>query len=158
MGFEVVGLGLVAWELTRVQQRELGTPRWVRRLQARVRRLLGRPGVAHRVRLGEAVSIEDALGGRVWRGGGETVEQRLTALEADVETLRKQADERHADLEQRLTTQAQRMDALRADLERQHTEREAERREQLRESITLQWWGTGLFVIGAVLSGLANTC
>jgi hypothetical protein len=80
------------------------------------------------------------------------VEHRLAALEANVETLRDHADERNAEVGQRITQQSLRVDELRADVDRQ----QAERREHLRASVALQWWGTGLFVIGAILGGLAN--
>ena len=49
VAFEVVGLGLVAVELTRVQRRDLGMPRWMQRVQDWGRRALGRPGVVQKV-------------------------------------------------------------------------------------------------------------
>ena len=158
MAFEVVGLGLVAVELTRVQRRDLGTPRWLQRVENAGRRLTGRPAVRQVVGLDSAVAVDSAVGLRVWRGASvPDVDHRLAALEANVETLRDEGDQRHADLEKRVTQQSKRVDELLADVDRQHAEREGERREQLRESVTLQWWGTGLFVVGAILGGLANS-
>jgi hypothetical protein len=155
--FEVGGLGLVAWQLGRVQRREFGTPAWLARVQATWRRLTGR-SVSHTVSV-SGVAHARAIGSgsvSVRRGPGETIESRLTALEANLAALDSETGERfqqHSERQDRLQamiTEAQ------SELQRQQDEREGERREQLRESLAYQWIGTGLFFIGAVLAGVAN--
>jgi hypothetical protein len=160
VGFEVVGLGLVAVELTRVQRRELGPWRWTRRVRAWLPR---RTATRHTqpAELAGHLRGSSSMWGELTTGPTQvpTIDERVASLEANLDALRDQADQRQAAMEQRLTTVSSRVDEVRADVDRQHAEREAERREQLRESVTLQWWGTGLFVIGAILGGLANvTC
>lgn len=84
VAFEVVGLGLVAVELTRVQRRDLGTPRWLQRVQNAARRLTGRPAVRRVVGLDSAVEVDSAVGLGIWRGASvPDVEHRLAALEAN---------------------------------------------------------------------------
>ncbi len=46
---------------------------------------------------------------------------------------------------------------MRAELDQERREREAERKASLRVSVTLQAWGTTIFVVGAILSVLGNT-
>jgi hypothetical protein len=156
--FEVTGLGLVAWQLWRVQRREFGLPAWVVTVRARLRRLFRRK-VPTTVVSPSPIEHDRAIGGAVVMGRqppGETVESRLHALEENFAALDRETHARfqrqekeQADLE-RLVTET------RAELERQQQEREGEEREQLREEMTLQWWGTGLFFLGAVLAGVAN--
>jgi len=156
--FEVTGLGLVAWQLWRVQRREFGMPGWWGRAQRRLRRLTRRSerwGSSYAVGGGDAATVaEHSAVERI--GAGDTVELRLDALEANLAALERET-------QARFERQAKRQDRLQAsireartELQRQHDERESERREELRESMTLQWWGTGLFFLGAVLAGVAN--
>lgn len=60
--FEIVGFGLVAAELARIQWAEFGTPRFVQRLQGRVRRLVGRGRV---ISVSGGVAGEADLAGRL---------------------------------------------------------------------------------------------
>jgi hypothetical protein len=154
----VVGLGLVAVELTRVQRRDLGTPQWIRRARTWLPRRTATPDAQPAELAGHSHGSSSAwIDLTTGPPPVPTIEERVASLEANLSALRDHTDQRQADLEERLTTQSQRVVELRADVDRQHAEREAERREQLRESVTLQWWGTGLFVVGAILSGLANS-
>jgi hypothetical protein len=155
--FEVTGLGLVAWQLWRVQRREFGTPAWVLRAGARLRRLTGRsrPQVVSIEPAGE-VNIAGELATKVRRAPGETVDSRLAALEANLAALEQETQTRFERHERQQDKLQQRISDAQAELQRQQQERDGERREQLRESMTLQWWGTGLFFIGAVLAGIAN--
>jgi hypothetical protein len=158
VAFEVTGLGLVAWQLWRVQRREFGVPAWVLQAGARLRRLLRRP-VAAQVITPSTLEHERALGGVVVMGRqppGETFESRLDALEENFAALDRDTRARFERNEEQQADLQRMVSETRAELERQQQEHEAEQRERLREAMTLQWWGTGLFFIGAVLAGVAN--
>lgn len=153
---EILGLSLVAVDLWRLQLRELGTPQWVRRLQAVARRLLGRPPrtVALGASLKSAAHISAAM--RVRRAPGTTVDERLASLEANLESLHADTSDRFADMEQRLTAVHERVDEARAHVEALRRQQQEARREELRKSMPLQWLGTALFAAGALLEMWVN--
>jgi hypothetical protein len=156
--FEVTGLGLLAWQLWRVQRREFGMPAWWTALRRRVLRLKRRSQTWQSEfgrETGDTASTAEHSGVER-RVAGDTLEERVEGLEANLVALERGT-------QTRFQQQAQRQDQLevsiresRAELQRQQEKREGEQRERLRESMTLQWWGTGLFFIGAVLAGVAN--
>ena len=157
--FEVIGLGLVAWQLWRVQQREFGMPAWWVQVRHRLRRGAGRSGTSQTVSIGAAGEINTAgeirpAQGR--RGPPGTVEWRLDTLDAELAALKQETQTRLERHEQRQNEMRGALRKAEAELRHQQEEREGERRVQLRESMTLQWWGTGQFFIGAVLAGVAN--
>ncbi len=45
---------------------------------------------------------------------------------------------------------------MRDELEEERHRRERDQKEFLRASVVLQWWGIGLFILGALASGAAN--
>jgi hypothetical protein len=149
--FEVTGLALVAWQLWRVQRREFGLPDWWRRLRG-VRR------VSSEFSLGWAVEADAALPGAVRERAAPdaSVEPRLSALEHNVDALDRETRARFERQEKRLDWLQSALKRQRAELQRKQEQREGEQRDQLREAMTLQWWGTGLFFVGAVLAGTAN--
>jgi hypothetical protein len=155
---EIAGFGLVAWELARIQRREFGEPEFVRRLRARLRKLFGRP---RRVaELSATLSAEGTLraSGRVRaRPGDDTLEERVQALEKNFGYLEDELDHYHTSLEKGLDDLRKKLDDMQAELDRERREREEERKASLRTSVTLQAWGTGLFVLGTILSVLGNT-
>jgi hypothetical protein len=156
--FEVTGLALVAWQLWRVQRREFGMPMWVGKAHARLRRILRRKG-STAVVTPSTLEHGRALGGVVVMGRqppGDSVESRLHALEQNFAALDRETQARFQRHEQEQGDLRRKVTETRAELERQQQEREGERREELRETMTLQWWGTGLFFVGAVLAGVAN--
>jgi hypothetical protein len=136
VAFEVVGLGLVAVELTRVQRRDLGTPQWLQRVGGWWRRITRQGGRTGAVVTPHHTSAKVSAHWPPLQSGGVTLEHRVKELEANVDLLRDQGDHRYSELKQRLEEQGKRVDGLGADLDRQHAEREDERREQLRESVT----------------------
>jgi hypothetical protein len=155
--FEVVGLGLVAWQLWRVQRREFGMPAWVLRARARLQRLTGRSKPQFfSIEPAEELGVADELTIRLRREPGVTVDSRLDALETNLGRLEQEMQTRFERHKRRQDNLQERIDEAQAELQRQQEEREGEQREQLRESMTLQWWGTGVFFIGAVLAGVAN--
>ena len=87
---------------------------------------------------------------------GETVDSRLDALEKNFAGLERETQGRFERHEKEQADLRRLISETRAEVRRQQEEREGERREELRESMTLQWWGTGVFFIGAVLAGVAN--
>jgi hypothetical protein len=158
VAFEVVGLGLVAWQLWRVQRREFGMPAWWAQASGRLRRLVGRSEArgSASVSLAAELGVAGRLTTRVRRGPGETMESRLAALEANFASLDQETDARFEEQAQRQARLREMVSETQTELERQQQERESEQRERLREAMTMQWWGTGLFFIGAVLAGVAN--
>jgi hypothetical protein len=158
VAFEVCGLGLVAWQLGRVRRREFGTPAWITRLRGRWQRLRGRKSDPQTVSGTGAGEVGTVLGGsvRMHAAPGAPIEQRLGALERNFAALDKDTTERFRQHDERHGQLQQRIDSLDAELRGEQAERERERREQLRESMAFQWWGTGLFFIGAVMAGAAN--
>jgi hypothetical protein len=156
-GLEIIGLGLLAMDLWRVQRRELGTPEWMQRLRGLWDRLRRRPQPVHLKGLDAALSTEAAVRLRVKRGAADaTVESRLAALEANLAELDQATEHRFADMEERLTAAHQRADEVRAYIDEIRRDQEDARREDLRASIPRQWRGTLLFAIGALLGMWAN--
>jgi hypothetical protein len=110
------------------------------------------------------VSVSDLararfLGGvstRIQPGADATLEQRVGALEHNLQQLDAQAARQTDEQNERHAKLAGRVSKMDRELREQQGERERERREQLRESIAWQWMGTGLFLIGAILAGVAN--
>ncbi len=161
---EIVGFVLVAFELFRMQHRELGDPRVVeiaksgsRRVQIVLRKLFRRTRT-HTVgiELGTAYSIEEALKLKVRKVPGDTVELRLSALESNLADLDREVEEHRAELDQAIQSTAKEARERHTTLEQQQKEREAAQKEFLRGSVMLQWWGIRLFVLGAICSTAAN--
>lgn len=153
---EGFGFGLVALELTRIQRREFGAPQFIRRIKGWVRRLLRRPQV---VKLSAAAGGGGGVGKarlRVRRAPGETLEERVSALEENLGHLEGELDERTRESEQRSESIEQAQRDMRADLDQRRREQEEQQRESLRTSVTLQTWGMLLFVVGVVFNVLGS--
>lgn len=160
--FEVAGLGLVAWEVTRLQRQEFGPPAWWLELEGRVRRLLrrGRSQTVHVRGFDAAVTLDSAVQIKVGRGPAVLLEDKVRRLEQVTEDLRRELDETVARLETGISRAEQRVGELDAALRQVQQEEERSRKQTLRRQITIQALGTVLFFIGAVLSVLGNavTC
>jgi hypothetical protein len=156
--FEVVGFGLVAWELTRVQRQEFGTPRIVQRVRVLISRVLRRRRVVHD--LSAAITARSSASARLRvrevPRPDPTLDQRVSALERNLGELEQEVDRRTEDFDQRVGRLEQVQRAMRAELEQAHRERDDERRAFLRTSVALQSWGTALFLVGAILSVLGS--
>lgn len=155
---EIAGFTLVAYELARIQRREFGEPEFLQRLRGRLRRLLRRP-VTHTAEAEAALAGGGTLRaeGIARRGPGETLDDRVEALEENLGRLESEIDRREARLAQDIEEVRQSLSEMRAELDRERREREEDRKTSLRASVTLQAWGTALFVVGAILSILGNT-
>jgi hypothetical protein len=150
---QIVGLGLVARDLWRVQRQTFGTPLWFQRLRGRVLRLLGRQRgrmveVSGTVAAGSGVSVRAT----VRRGPGQTLEERVAALEANLTAVDQETAERFSDMEQRLTTAHHRVDEVRGYVDQLRREQDEARHEELRQTMPWQWVGTGLFAAGTLLA------
>jgi hypothetical protein len=156
--FEVAGLARVVVQLTRIQRREFGTPEWWLGIRRRLVRLRGGKSAsgAASTSAGARVRTKGHVGTKVRREPDETVESRLHAVEANLDALEADTARRFEEHAQRQDHMNQALNEAQAGLQRQQQERESARREELRESMTLQWWGTGLFLVGAILAGVAN--
>jgi hypothetical protein len=155
---EILGLGLVAWELWREQQRYLGGFAWFNRLLDGWLRRLGR---SQTVDVGGAAATTDnAVGAELAMfrrfGRRDTLDQRVEALEANLRALEDEQAERWSKAGERFAAVHVRIDEVRTDLDTQIRQEEHERKEVMRESIRLQWVGSGLFALGALLGMWVN--
>jgi hypothetical protein len=92
----------------------------------------------------------------VSRAPQTTPEGRITRLEEEMEDLRRKQREDHAALEGRVVEAHDRIERTESGLRTALAEVEAKRKEGLRESLTFQKAGIGLFIGGVVLSVLGN--
>jgi flagellar hook-basal body complex protein FliE len=172
---EVCGLGLVAWEVTRLQRQEFGPPVWIaktqaavergmRRLRARVRRLLRKapqPIEAVPANLSGTSSASGSASGTLTvKQGPARFEDRVRALEAALDSVREDAQRARNDFEARAVGIENRVREVDTRLEEHQTALEAARRAAARRQIRTQTLGAVLVFIGAVLSVLGNaaTC
>ncbi len=155
---EILGLGLVAWELWREQQRYFGGYAWFNRLLSGwLRRLERSRPVEH----GEAAATADAadLASAARFRPRDTLDTRVATLEANLQALEDQQSDRWSKADERFTAVHDRIDEVRTDLDSQIRQEERERKEVMRESMRLQWVGSGLFALGALLGMWVNfTC
>jgi hypothetical protein len=155
--FEVGGFGLVAVQLARVQHREFGSWAWERWLRSQWRRLTRRTATQTvHVKAGVATATAGTAGIGKRRALVGSVQDQLAALADNLADFERQTGERFEQQTARMGELASEVAVVRSDLQREQDEREGEPREQLRESMALQWWGAGLFVVGAILAGWAN--
>lgn len=157
--FEIAGFALVAYELYRLQRREFGEPEFLKRLRARMRKILRRSR-HHTVTPGAAVlTAEGALGvrARVRRGPGDTLETRIEAMEKNLHHLETEIDHQNAIFGGDIEELSKKLNETRAELAEERRRSDEERKASLRTSVALQAWGTGLFVFGTILSVLGNT-
>jgi hypothetical protein len=155
--FEVAGLGLLAWQLARVQRHELGIG-WLASVQSMWRVLKGARFVSRSVTLRAAGGRATARGdiARVGAGRGTTVESRLDALERNQAAMDEEIDARFREQDDLREALEHSIRAMEARVRREEDAREDERLTRLRESVAYQWIGTVLFFTGAVLAGVAN--
>jgi hypothetical protein len=161
--FEITGLGLVAWEITRIQREEFGTPRWMRRIEKRWRvlwlRLRGRSGgmaLPLSVSRGRARATGDITVSSQQSPLEPTLEERVTVLEETTKRMERGAEERSERLGSRIDKAERRIGEVQAVLKREQEARERRRQESLRTAITVQSIGTVLFTIGVFLAVLGT--
>lgn len=156
--FEVAGFALIAYELARVQRREFGEPEFLEWLRGWPRRIFPR----HRTHTAEASASLSGVGtlraeGVARRGPGKTLDERVAALEENFRRLEDETGQRQRRLAGEVEEVRRKLDQTRDELEQERREKEEERKAALRASVTLQATGTGLFVLGAILSVLGST-
>lgn len=159
--FEVLGLVIVGFEIGRLQQREFGKIpfldkplRWLGRV---VDRVLGRNATVVAKSAFDFAIAEDAARLSIRkRATTQHLADRVKALEDNLVYVHDDLLGKIEDAEKHTDHVASSVTALRRDLDLQDQQREADRRENLRETITLQWFGTGMFVFGAILSVLGG--
>jgi hypothetical protein len=161
-GAEIVGFGLAFYEMALTQQREFPDYRPLHhRALTWVRRKLGRSksGTAHISGTGRATSSGHA-DLTVTRAPATTLQGRVERLEQEMQDLQRKQREDQAGLDRRIIEMHKRIGEAEAALQKQINELEAQRKQNLRDSLTFEKWGIVLFVIGVVLSVLGNaiTC
>lgn len=155
---EIAGFALVAYELARIQRREFGEPEFLKRLRLRLRRLLRR-SVTVTAEAGGAIAIggNARAEGVARRGPGDTLDERVEAIEENIGRLEAEMNRRQTRLVAEIKDVREKQTMMRSELDQERQAKEEERKAALRTSVTLQAWGTGLFVLGTVLSILGNT-
>lgn len=155
----------MAYELFRTQRREFGDPKPLRLLKASrsrakrfFRKLFRRPTQFTDVgaELSGTYKLTGSLKAQLRRGRGKTLEEHVAALEENFALLDKEVEEHRVELDKAISDLGDELRETRAEFERQRQEREEEEKEFLRASVSLQWWGIGLFVVGTIFSGIAN--
>lgn len=160
---EILGFALVAVELVRVQRRELGTAgpfqflvttgRWI---ESRVRKLLGREKVREvSATAAETIETADRVSARL---GTESTDlgNRLRVLESNFTALDQEVTRHRSELDQKIQKESEKVRTEVRSLRAEMAAREAVAKDAFQTSATLQWWGIGLFVIGAICSAAAN--
>lgn len=156
--FEVAGLALFAWEITRLQRQEFGPPVFWRRMVAWYYRVVRR-GKSTTVQVGSAtVSAGGSMRVRatVTPGPAVLLEDKVRRLEQVTEFLQSELQESRRDFEQGLSGMEQRISNIEAERSRERQEEEQTRKVTIRRHITIQAVGTVLFFFGVVLSVLGN--
>lgn len=156
---EVLGLVLVALELTLVQRREFPGRgplarllRWLQRLRARLGRqkaATGSANVSGSASMSASGSLRVETAPQTLEGRLERLEQRHTELEQRMAGVAEEVFRRDDEHRQQLADQREEFGGRIDQVER-------ERLEQLELSLRLQWPGTLLFVAGVVLSVAGN--
>lgn len=155
---EIVGFALVFYEVVDTQRREFPeyvpihhrTARWLRRKLGRAR-----SGTAH-LSGGGSVTTSGHAVLTVTRAPATSLEERVDRLEQEIRDVRRESSEAHAALDQRVTAANTRITDAETSLRTQLDEMEAARKETLRDTILFEKLGTGLFVVGVILSVLGN--
>lgn len=160
---EISGFALVAVELVRTQRRELGTAgpfqflitftRWTERIY---RKLAGRT-ITHEgaAELSGTLTAHGRASARLETQSKDPVE-RLRVLEENFKQLEAEVAQHRDELDDKIdkavTAQREALAALETKLQ---AEADAEKKE-FAASALLQWWGIGLFVLGAIASAASN--
>jgi hypothetical protein len=154
--FEVIGFAVIVWQLVRVQRQEFGTPQFVHRLRARVRKLLGKPPIT--VSAGASMLARFNIEGRgtVRKAMGPDVEDRLAALEHNVAAIESDFSERVGALKSQLGEVSQGLNVTRSEIQQREREREQQRKAELRSSIKYEALGVAFFLSGTVLSVIGS--
>jgi outer membrane murein-binding lipoprotein Lpp len=170
---EIIGLALVIAEIVKVQRREIPEHRvWVVRSLAAVRRagqeiadevgrLLRREperrdATVHAVSAGSAVAGGGNVTATVIRGPAPTLAQRVERLEAEIQRLDEQTAADRNEMRAKAREAKSRTDTAAREIRAMIEERDRQRREGVRDALTLQWTGTLLFIFGVGLSVWGN--
>jgi outer membrane murein-binding lipoprotein Lpp len=167
------GWGLVIAEIVKVQRREIPEHRgWVVRSLAAMRaagngladevaRLLRREPERH-----DATVHVAALSGTATAGGtttgtltvasAPTLAERVERLEAETRRLDEQAAADRTEMRAEAREAKSRIDAAAREIRVLIEERDRQRREGVRDALTLQWIGTIAFIVGVGLSVWGN--
>jgi hypothetical protein len=81
------------------------------------------------------------------------LEEHVAALEENFANLDKEVEEHRVELDKAISDLGDELRETRAEFELQRQEREEKEKEFLRASVSLQWWGIGLFVAGTFSAG-----
>jgi hypothetical protein len=154
---EISGFGLIVAQLVRVQRREFGTPQSIARAQNWIRqtaRLLGRRkgGTVHAAGVAMSASASMSGAASVWRNMGDSAPDRLDAIAANLNELHAIVDRLGSRHQQAIAGLRGDVDATRTELREHTAEQEAQRKAELRASITWEAWGVALFLAGIVCS------
>lgn len=160
---EISGFSLVAVELARAQRRELGTAgpfqfvvvfgQWVKRLYRRVTgKSIVHEASAHLSGIGTVTGRLSARTGTE----SEELDERMRVLEENFRQLDAEVTQHRSQLDAKIDKESEAHRKALAAFETRVQAQEAEARKAFATSAALQWWGIGLFVLGALTSAAAN--
>jgi hypothetical protein len=170
---EIFGLALVITEIVKVQRREIPEHRgWVVRslaatrragdaLAHEVRRLLRRgpepqDATVHIAALRGSATGRGSVTGTLTVGSAPTLAQRVERLEAEIRRLEEQAATDRDAMRAEAREAKSRTDTVDREIRAMIEDRDRQRREGVRDALTLQWSGTILFMLGVALGVWGN--
>jgi hypothetical protein len=157
---EVIGFGLIVFQLVRVQRQEFGTPQFVVRSREwgkrKIRRLLRRPQQIHAVSATMTGTADVAGSLSVRKGMGPQASDRFAAIEFNLEQIENELRASIGLLDKRLGTVGDELTATRNAIQQGKREQEEARKAELRSSLAFEAWGVGFFLFGTVLSVLGS--
>jgi hypothetical protein len=170
---EIAGLSLVVVEIIKVQRREIPEHQvWVVRSLAAMRRagqgiadevgrlLRGEPerrdATVHVAALRGSATASGSATGTLTVGPPPTLPERVERLEAEIRRLEEQAAADRQEMRAEAREAKSRTEAAAREIEELIDERDRQRREGVRDALSLQWIGTSLFIVGVGLSVWGN--
>jgi hypothetical protein len=147
---QILGFVLVAIELGRVQRREFGEPVWITRVRSWMRQRFQQAKTVHLGSATLSIGTRISARGKVRTPPGDSVEERVSALEKNFDRLDEEVDQERIAAAQAHSALLEQLNVTRAELNRQRELDDQERRNFLRTSVLLQAWGTTFFVLGTI--------
>lgn len=121
------------------------------RMRGFMRRLLRRTKTVEGRAVAATATATASARGKVRTPPGESVEQRVAALEKNFGRLDDEVDENRAAADRWRQELLEQVTVTRAEVNAQRAQDDEERKAFLRMSVLLQSWGTAFFVVGTIL-------
>jgi hypothetical protein len=156
---EIIGFALVATELVRAQRRELGHAgpfQFLLNTWSRMKGLFGEPeGATIQAPSADALAVGDRVSLNV-STQSEDLADRVRVLETNLRRLTTEVAEHREELDDRIGNESAKLEDRIVQLQSNIDARTEKDKLAFADSAKLQWWGIGLFVVGAAFSAAAN--